>query len=141
MMIGTYRSPVVVLLLSVLTCGLYYFYFMYVVTEEVNRYTGRNEQSPLGDVVLTIVTCGLWDILWDYKIGKRMADMTRMAGITVTDNAIFYLILDLVGLGFINAYMQQDTLNRVWSARPPYSSGGGYQDPGAYPPPPGPYYR
>jgi len=142
MMIGTYRSPVVVLLLSLVTCGLYYFYFMYVVTEEVNRYTGRNEQSPLVEVVLTIVTCGLWDIFWDYKIGKRMADMCLTAGITPTDNAVLYLILDLLGFGIVNAYLQQDTLNRIWSARPPYSSGGGYyQDPGAYPPPPGPYYR
>ena len=77
MMIGTYRLPIVLLLLTLLTCGLYCFYFMYVVTEEVNRYTGRNEQSPMGDVVLTIITCGLWDVFWDYKIGKRMADMTR----------------------------------------------------------------
>ena len=132
-----------VLILCFVTCGLYYFYFMYVVTDEVNRYTGRQEQSPIADVLLTILTCGLWDLYWDYKIGKRMAEMTAVAGLPVTDNAVLYLILDLVGVGIINVVMQQETLNRIWSAVPPYhrGGGGGYPPPpNTYPPPPGPYY-
>jgi len=91
--------------------------------------------------VLTILTCGIWHFIWDYRIGKRMAGMCRMAGIAPTDNAVLYVILGFVGLGVINGYLQQEILNRIWDARPPYTSGGGYQAPAAYPPPPGPYYR
>jgi hypothetical protein len=141
---GTPRSPILVLVLCLLTCGLYYLYFMYVVTDEVNRYTGRNDQNPIADVFLTIITCGIWDLYWDYKMGKRMAEMTAMAGLPVTDNAVLYLILDLVGIGIFNVVMQQETLNRVWNApgQPPYYGGGGYPPPpSTYPPPPGPYYR
>ena len=142
MTIGTYRSPILVLLLCFVTCGLYYFYYMYAVTDEVNRYTGRNEQSPMGDIFLTILTCGAWDIYWDYRIGKRTADMCRSAGITPIDNAVLYVVLDVVGVGLLNVYFQQDLLNKVWAARPPYG-GSDYQapHPDAYPPPPGPYYQ
>ena len=141
---GTPRSPVLTLILCLLTCGLYYFYYMFVVTEEVNRFTGKKEQDPAMDVILTLLTCGIWDIYWDYKMGKRMAEMTMMVGLPVTDNAILYLILNILGVGIINVVMQQETLNRVWSQVDRF--GWGYGGPGGYPPPPNtypppPYYR
>jgi hypothetical protein len=140
---GSPRNPAMVLILCMLTCGLYYLYYMYTVTVEVNNYTGRKEQDPVTDVILTVLTCGLWDLYWDYKMGKRMARMTQMAGLPITDNAVLYLVMDLLQVGLINVVMQQDTLNRVWDARPPYYGGnGGYPPPGNYPPPPNtpPYY-
>ena len=140
MRIGNTRSPGLTLVLCFITCGLYYFYFMYVVTEEMNAYTGRQDRSPILEILLTIVTCGIWDFVWDYNTGKRMAEMQVMAGPPPTDNTLIYLLLDFFQFGIINAYLQQEILNRIWSARPPYGGGGYYQDLGAYPPPPSSNY-
>ena len=139
MIIGNYRGSGLAVVLTLLTCGLYRLYHTYVVSEEMNRYTGRPEQSGAVDVLLTIITFGIWHIFWDYKAGKRMAEMTRMAGLPITDNAVLYVILSIFGLSILNIYMQQDTLNRVWSARPPYGGVGVYPEARiVYPQPP--YY-
>src|SRR5579863_1746322 len=118
MRLGTPRSPWVVLLLTFLTCGFYYYYFIYVVTAETQDFLGQTElnMSPGMEILLTIVTFGIWNIYWDYRMGKRMATMCQIVGLPVTDNAVLYLILDLVGVGIINAILEQDTLNRIWQA-------------------------
>lgn len=139
MRLGTPRDPALTLILILLTCGIYYLYFIYVVTEETQEFSGEREYSPGLEVLLSIITCGIWNVYWDYRIGKRVAEMCVQVGLPVTDNAAIYLVLDLVGfggfgsLGLVNPVLQQDSLNRVWKAAmtgPPDSS--------AWPPPPNP---
>ncbi|MDQ2686986.1 MAG: DUF4234 domain-containing protein [Armatimonadota bacterium] len=145
MQLGTRRDPALVLVLILLTCGLYYFYFIYKVSQETQDFLGEPDVSPGVDVLLSLVTCGLWNIYWDYKMGKRMAQMCTRVGLPVTDNALLYLVLDLLGfggfasLGLVNPILQQDTLNRIWQAAmtgPPPSSA-----PEIWPPAPTPTPR
>jgi hypothetical protein len=118
MRLGQPRSPVLVLLLTFLTCGLYYLWIIYIISAETRDALGETEinVSPGAEVLLTIVTFGIWDFYWDYRMGKRMALMCQRVGLPVTDNAVLYLVLDLVGVGFVNIVLEQDTLNRVWKA-------------------------
>lgn len=122
MRLGTPRDPGLTFLLIVLTCGIYYLYFIYVVSQETQDFLEEHEFSPGLEVLLSVITCGLWNIYWDYRIGKRVAAMCGRVGLPVTDNAILYLVLDLVGaggfgsLGIINPVLQQDSLNRIWKA-------------------------
>lgn len=124
MRIGKERNPVWVLILTLVTCHLYTLYFVYKVSQETEAFLGEAEigVSPIVEVVLSVVTCGLWHIYWDYRMGKRIAAMCQRVGLPVTDNAILYLVLDLIGvghyaaLGLINPLLQQDTLNRIWKA-------------------------
>ncbi len=142
MRIGERRDPALVLVFILLTCGIYYLYFIYKVSEETQDYLGEPDTSPLVDVLLCVLTCGLWNIYWDYKTGKKIARMYEMAGLPVTDNAALYLILDLIGVGgfasvgIVNSLLQQDSLNRFWQAAmtsaPSYPS----PAPGVWPPPP-----
>ena len=137
MRLGTPRNPAIVLLLCFLTCGLYYFYLVYVISAETRDFLGETEinMEPGLEVLLTLVTFGLWNIYWDYRMGKRMAQMCRMVGLPATDNAILYLVLDLLGVGIINALLEQDTLNRIWKAA---QFGPGPQGLSPQNPPPGP---
>ena len=122
MRLGTPRDPAVTLILILLTCGIYYLYFIYVVSRETQDFLGEPEISPSVEVLLSVLTCGLWNIYWDYRIGKRVAEMHTRVGLPPTDNAVLYLVLDLVGvggfasLGLLNPILQQDSLNRVWQA-------------------------
>jgi hypothetical protein len=135
-MIPPPRQPAVMLILSIVTCGIYYLYYVYAATQDCNDFTRRQEQSPGTEVVLTIVTCGIYNLYWDYRMGKRLAEMCMMVGLPITDNAVLYLVLDLFGIGFINALLQQETMNRIWDA----SARGAPYTPGSWPPPPGPPY-
>jgi hypothetical protein len=138
MRLGTPRDPALTLVLILLTCGIYYLYFIYVVSEETQEFLGERDTSPAVEVLLSVLTCGIYNVYWDYKIGKRVAEMCGRVGLPATDNSVLYLILDLVGvggfggLGLINPILQQDSLNRVWKA----AMTGPPPDPGAWPPPP-----
>ena len=122
MRLGTPRSPGLTLLLILLTCGIYYLYFIYVVSQETQDFLEEPDTSPGLELLLCLLTCGLYNIYWDYKIGKRIAEMCVRVGLPPTDNAVLYLVLDLVGaggfasLGLLNPLLQQESLNRIWRA-------------------------
>ncbi len=137
MRLGTPRDPALTLVLILLTCGIYYLYFIYVVSEETQEFLGEPDISPGVEVLLSLLTCGLWNIYWDYRMGKRAALMCERVGLPITDNSVLYLVLDLVGvggfasLGLANPVLQQDTLNRIWKAAMT-----GPPPPASWPPPP-----
>jgi hypothetical protein len=116
MRIGERREPALVLLFSIISCGIYYLYYIYKVSEEISIFQGRYDYSPGTEILLTLVTCGIWNCFWDYRVGKRIAEMNVWVGLPPSDNSILYLILDLLGLGLINGLIQQDALNRIWLA-------------------------
>lgn len=138
MRLGTPRDPALTLVLILLTCGIYYLYFIYIVSEETQEFLDERDMSPVVEVLLSVLTCGLYNIYWDYKVGKRVAEMCSRVGLPPTDNSVLYLIFDLVGfggfgsLGLINPILQQDGLNRIWKA----AMTGPPPDPGTWPPPP-----
>lgn len=122
MRLGTPRSPGLTLLLILLTCGIYYLYFIYVTSQETQDFLEEPDTSPGLEILLCLLTCGLYNIYWDYKMGKRIAAMCLRVGLPPTDNAVLYLVLDLIGaggfasLGLLNPLLQQESLNRVWRA-------------------------
>jgi hypothetical protein len=116
MRIGERREPAIVLLLSIVTCGIYYFYWLYCVSGEIQEFLQEPDTSPGLEVLLSILTMGLYVIYWDYKTGQKIARMQGRVGLPVTDNAILYLVLNLVGFGFVNALIEQGHLNEVWNA-------------------------
>lgn len=114
--LGERREPGIVLLLTIVTCGIYYFIYLYKASEEIEAFTGEVDTSPTLEVVLSILTCGLYTIYWDYKTAKKIARMQQQVGLPSNDNAILYLVLNLLGVGFVNALIQQGHLNSIWDA-------------------------
>ncbi len=112
---GTHREPILVLLFSLITCGLYYLYWMYVVSAETQDFLNEPDLSPGVELLLLVLTCGLYVFFWDWKIAKKIGRMQDRVGLPVTDNAILYLVLNLFGLGVVNAVIEQSHLNDVWS--------------------------
>jgi len=114
---GLSRSPVMVLVLSLITCGIYYLYWIYMTSLETQRYLGTNNSTSPGlEVVLCIFTCGIYYIYWNYKYGKVIAECHQRAGITVEDNSILYLLLSIFQFGLVGSIIMQSSLNRVWES-------------------------
>ena len=120
MRIGTNRSPVMVLLLMLITCGLYYFYWLYVISKEVEEFTGEADIPPIVDLLLFILTGTLWGFVWDWRIGQKIAQMQEMVGLPRNDESILYLVLDFLGagpvagLGIVVPLIQQSRLNQIY---------------------------
>jgi len=113
---GESRSPVAVLLLSLITCGIYHLYWVYKTSEETQRYLGKVTPSPAVELLLCMFTCGIYYIYWNYKYGKIIAECQMRAGLKSEDNSILFLILAIFGFGIIDSLIMQSTLNRVWEA-------------------------
>lgn len=59
MRLETPRDPALTLVLILLTCGIYYLYFIYIVSEETQEFTGDRDFSPGMEIFLSIITCGI----------------------------------------------------------------------------------
>ncbi len=116
------RNPVVILLLMFVTCGLYYPYWLYVTTRDIDEYLGESDLPPIVHLLLFILTGTLWGFAWDFLTGQRIVRMQQRAGVSVKDDTILYLLLDflgagpLYGIGIVVPLLQQTRLNEVYDA-------------------------
>ena len=70
------RSIPMCIILSLITCGIYGFWFIYTIARDMNvMCSGDGDRTPgLGAYIgLSIVTCGIYNLWWVYKIGNRLA--------------------------------------------------------------------
>lgn len=114
MMKGTKRDVALVVILSIITCGIYALYWMYVTQEEVNNYLGEQDLSGAMVVLLTFVTCGIYGWIWYYQIGQKIQKAQVKAAVHGNDESILYLILAIVGLSIVSLAIIQNNLNKIW---------------------------
>ena len=104
------RHPGVAIVLSIITCGIYVFYWEYKLWDSL--YKANNMPSNAGtDLVLSIFTCGLYTIYMHYKAGKLEASAHTLHGLPPKDDSVLYLILTIFGLGIISMAILQSNIN------------------------------
>lgn len=106
------REPVLVLLLSIVTCGIYFYYWLYQITRELGEYL-QNDNNPVLDLLLSLF-CFPYCIYWMYRTGKQVSDAQFKSGKLVpADNSVLYVILGIFGLWVVSALIIQSTLNEI----------------------------
>ena len=109
------RNPIVVLLLSFVTCGIYSWFVVYQLCNEIREFNGDQNINPALEIILCIVTCGLYPIYWCYKYSKMILDMQQRTGVAMpNDISIIALILSIFGLFMISLMLMQTEINKVW---------------------------
>ncbi len=117
---GRPRSVVSVLLLSLLTCGLYYIYWVYTTSRDIQAYLREPDIPPVVELLLTFFTAGLYLFYWDWKTAQQIARMQAGLGLPVRDNSLLFLVFDVLGagpiygLGIVVPLIQQNDLNGIW---------------------------
>ena len=99
--IQTNRSLAAYILFSIITCGIYSYYFIYTVARDVNtmcREDGEKTGGLLAFILLSMVTCGLYGLYWEYKLGNRLAANAPRYGLNFQENGTTVLMWYLVGL-------------------------------------------
>lgn len=108
------RDIAVALILTIVTCGIYGIYWFIVLTDDVKSAADDQDfQSGGVAFLLTLITCGIYGIYWAYKMGELMKKAQEKHGVTVKDNAILYLVLDLIGLSIVDFALIQSDLNII----------------------------
>src|SRR5688500_6038225 len=119
----TRRESYIPPLLTLVTCGVYYFYWQYVTTEELKAASGREDLNPVMDLLLTLLCCGLWGIYVQYRNVQVVHEVFAKSGRPHEDKSSFVLILH--ALAFFNGFTSlfalfivQDELNKLAAGGP-----------------------
>jgi Domain of unknown function (DUF4234) len=116
------RSPVITVVLSIVTIGIYYFVWYYKINREM-RDLGRARGQDLGQSPATSVlatTLGALIIVPAvvsvYNTCKRIQAAQRLAGRSDVLNGWLAVVMYLV-VGFILPGYMQSELNKVWTTQ------------------------
>ncbi len=116
------REPALVLVLSVVTFGLYLPFWYHGIYEDLKALDGR---TPTGrgfwlDFLFVLLTFAIYGIWVDYQISQQIAEFEERNGLgPAQDTTIIAVILDVASYAtvfvtnFITSAIQQDQLNRV----------------------------
>ena len=124
---GTVRSIPMLVIFSIVTCGIYYFYWIYKTTDEIKKFMESEEINPTLELILSIVTCGIYTYYWYYKYGKIVyLEMTKKAGLDSTEDSTILLVILNLFMYVISAAILQDKLNTIWNSIPDDTSSNNY---------------
>lgn len=111
------RSVITTLLLCMITCGLYYLWLIYSISQEMNELTNTNQNNAALDLLLTIITCGFYPIYWFYKISRQIEDCEYDLGMRTSSIALLNVLLSVVQLGIIAMLIVVSEMNRCIDER------------------------
>lgn len=114
----TRRDSWVPPVLTLVTCGIYYFYWQFVTADELKRVTGREDLNPVLDLIITLLCCGFWGIYVQYRNVQVVHQVFEARGQRHEDRAAFVLILHALAVlnGFTGLFAMmivQDELNKL----------------------------
>ena len=119
--LGRVRHPFAVLLLSYLTLGFYFYYWLARALGECNVYLGRKDVSPRGELNLMLIFPPYALYVAVFLLPESIRRAQTLAGVPETPSvrhAVFFLnpclLLGVPLLGMIH----QEALNQIWLTAP-----------------------
>jgi hypothetical protein len=108
------RNIALCIIFSIITCGIYLYYWIYCMTEDTKKVANRPDFTSGGVVILlAIVTCGFYMLYWMYKEGEMIDQAKQFRGLSSSSSSILYLVLTIVGLGIVSYALIQNELNNL----------------------------
>lgn len=107
------RNIGLAIILSIITCGLYYLYWIYSITNEVGHLNDDHSFSGGTVVLFGIITCGIYFLFWYYQLGRQIAQAQEKNGLLPKDEGIMYVILAVFALGIISLAIAQSNVNEI----------------------------
>lgn len=121
----TDRSLAAYILLSIITCGIYGYYFIYAVARDVNVACADDGEETAGlgmYLLLSILTCGFYNLYWMYKLGNRLSSNAPRYGLSFQENGSSILLWKIFGAlicgvgSFIGDYILIKNTNAICNA-------------------------
>jgi hypothetical protein len=95
-----------------LLCGIYGLYWMWLRTEELNAYLGKEAVNKML-IFPGCFACGIPPIIAMWFLAKAASDAEIKAGTASKDDSVLYFIL-LFLIFPVGIWMVQEKLNAVW---------------------------
>lgn len=109
--IQTNRDLIKYILLTIFTLGIYSFYFIYKMAQDMNTMCEDDDDKTGGLVafmLLSFFTLGIYSLYWWYKVANRVYVNAPRFGLTVAEKGSSYILWFLLGfvtfgIGFLIA--------------------------------------
>ncbi len=104
------RDILMVILLSIVTCGLYNIYLFFAFGSELKNQSDSDRTqteltSPIVALLLGIVTCGIYSIFYTYKQALALQEIGAKRNVTAMDPTIVLIFSVFFGAGmYLNYY-------------------------------------
>ena len=72
-----HENPALLVVLVLVTCGIYYFVLLYRWIKAINDASEKPLVDPVVGIILSIVTCGIAAIYFEYEIVARAEKIAR----------------------------------------------------------------
>lgn len=101
------------IILTFVTCGIYGWYWMACITDDIGEASGDRSINGVTAAILTIITCDIYGFYWAYKMGEQLtkAKSTQVGVTTSSDLPVLYLVLQIFKLWIVNLCLMQNELN------------------------------
>lgn len=132
------RSVLSVILLSIVTCGIYMVWWTYVTCCALQREGGKTSIPPVVTMLLMLFT-GFGGILLGIDADDNVNAIKHARGMYTTDNKVLWIVLGLFCPLATVGLVQHEINQIIDNSIPPYGNyppNGGYYPPngGNYPP-------
>ncbi len=93
------RGLAVLILLSIITFGIYGLYWIYNLAKDVNTICdgdGKQTSGLLKYILLGLITFGIYNLVWVYMLGDRLQDNAQKYNINIKESGgtvLLWLIL------------------------------------------------
>lgn len=97
----TNRSLVMYILLTIVTCGIYSFFFIYSMARDVNiacEGDGQKTRGLIQYLILSFITCGIYPLIWEYSLANRLAEGSERYGMRFAENGTTILMWHIFGM-------------------------------------------
>lgn len=108
------RNTALYFILSIVTCGIFGLYWFCTLNNDTNKVSGHPEAiGGVAALLLSIITCGIYSLFWMYNMGTRIDEVKARRGMPCGNTGTLYLILALVGFGWVSEILLQGELNKL----------------------------
>lgn len=95
-----HRSLLTLILLSIITCGIYGIIFWYSYSDDMNRICqgdGKDTKNYIIVILLSFITCGIYYWVWLYGVGNRLSENAPRYGTNFQENGTTILLWMIIG--------------------------------------------
>ena len=105
------RNIVICILLSIITCGIYDVYWMYLLVKNT-RSIQKNTGSCIGEM-LCLIFVPFYSLYWWYTRGEKVRQGFAEHDYNATGSGVVYLVLAIFGLNIVSMAIMQSDFNSL----------------------------
>ena len=115
--INKYTSSIVKdILLSIITCGIYYLFWQAREMKAVNYMLEEEKYNFWKWFLITIITCGIYNIYYEYIFAQSIMEIQIRLNRPVSANLhILSAGLAILGLNIVADAIQQEEINKLFT--------------------------